>query len=62
MIAGDLPSRSRITGQRFYSDAAITACPVIPEPVNTIKLNGNLENPMPTRPVTLTKISLSSAE
>lgn len=50
-MAGAWPPSSSVTGVRFCAAAAITARPVVPEPVNRRWSNGSLENSMPTPPV-----------
>ena len=61
-IIGDLPPSSSVTGHRFCAAAAITARPVVPEPVNSRWSKGSLENSMPTPPVSSKKRSFSGGK
>ena len=61
-MAGHLPPSSRVTGHRFSAAAAITARPVVPEPVNSRWSNGSFENAMPTPPVSSKNCSFSGGK
>jgi len=62
MIAGALPPSYSVTGHRFAAAAAITARPVVPEPVNSRWSNGSFENSMPTPPVSSKNCSYSGGK
>jgi hypothetical protein len=61
-MAGALPPSSSVTGHRFCAAAAITARPVMPEPVNSRWSKGSFENSMPTPPVSSKNCSFSGAK
>src|ERR1700722_11785487 len=59
-IAGDLPPSSSVTGVRLRAALAITARPVVPDPVKKRWSNGSDENAGPRPPASGKTASLSS--
>ena len=60
--AGDLPPSSSVTGVRFRAALAITARPVLPEPVKIRWSNGSDEKAGPRPPPSSKNASLSSGK